>query len=158
MNERSVLARWRIYLVWMLLVGPTFVARDGHAQATPPPGRIGVGAQIGDPSGLVGRWYFREDAAIDLLAAWGFDRSFVATLHASYAYAIPDSPLGFFLGPGALAGRTPRFRFRLGLSAVLGLQYFTGRFEVFLQARPGMELRPASHVRLGGAAGLRYYL
>lgn len=148
---------WPIVLLGGLLLafGP---GRDTFGQAAPPPGRLGLGAQIGDPTGLVGRWYFREDAAVDLLAAWGFDRSLVGTIHATYAYAIPDSPLGFFLGPGALVGRTARSDIRLGISALMGLQYFTGRFEVFLQARPGMELRPASRVRIGGAAGLRYYL
>ncbi len=115
---------------------------------------------MGQPTGITAKYYLQPDIAVDLLAAWGFDRSVFATFHASYEYAIPESPLGFFLGPGLHAGRlSPRNRpsTRFGLSALVGLNYFTQRFEIFLQARPNFEILPDSHVRIGGAAGMRYF-
>ncbi len=153
-GQPSVVAR----IVLVVLCG--FLAWPVQAQRTTPPGRFGVGAQVGQPTGITAKYYFQPDIAVDLLAAWGFDRSVFATLHASYEYAIPDSPLGFFLGPGLHAGRlAPRDgpTARFGLSALAGLNYFTQRFEIILQARPNIELLPESHVRVGGAAGMRYY-
>ncbi len=142
-------------LVGVLTTSPSY------AQRTAPPGRIGLGAQVGQPTGITVKYYLNRDIAVDALAAWGFDRSVFSTLHASYEYIIPDSPLGFFLGPGLHAGRrsingSPSARF--GLSALAGLNYFTQRFEIFLQARPNFELIPDSRVRIGGAAGMRYYI
>ncbi|MEZ4700355.1 MAG: hypothetical protein R2834_08500 [Rhodothermales bacterium] len=137
------------------LLGPVALA-----QRATHPGRFALGAQIGKPTGLTFKLYLEQDIALDLMAAWGFDRSLLANFHASYEYAIPESPLGFFLGPGFLIGRDIRSndaRLLLGLSAQFGLNYFTQRFEVFLQARPSMELLPQSIVRIGGSAGLRYY-
>jgi hypothetical protein len=135
-------------------------ARPAYTQRTAPPGQFGIGAQVGQPTGITAKYYLKPDIAVDLLGAWGFDRSVFATLHTSYEYAIPESPLGFFLGPGLHAGRlAPRHgpSTRFGLSSLAGLNYFTQRFEIFLQARPNIELFPDSRVHMGGAVGLRYF-
>lgn len=148
-------------LAWIVLVLAGVIAGPALGQRAAPPGRWGIGAQVGSPSGLTLKHYLKRDVAIDFLASWGFDRSVLATVHLAYDYLIPESPLGVYLGPGFQAGRHPSPRgraTRFGLSTVAGLHYFTRRFEVFLQARPHMELLPESRVRMGGAAGLRYYV
>lgn len=144
-------------LVAILLL--TFSARTSHAQA--PPGRLGIGGQLGDPSGISLKLYQHSGFAYELLAAWDLDDFFFLNGHGLYERPIPDSPLRYYLGPGLLVG----FRDRpndddvvVGISGQFGINFFVERFEVFLHLTPRLGILPDTDGDLGGGIGLRYYL
>lgn len=129
-----------------------------------PPHQIGLGGLIGNPSGLTLKVYGTDRSsfmAYDFLLAYDLDRFFFFNLHGLYERPLPDSPLNYFLGPGILLGVRERRRSNnemvLGLSANFGINFFTERFEVFLQLTPCLHLVPGTEGDLGGGIGLRYY-
>lgn len=137
-----------------------------QAQSYPhtPPGHTGLGGMIGNPSGLSLKVYGTDPAsftAYDFLLAYDLDRFFFFSLHGLYERPLPDSPLNYFLGPGALLGvregSSHANEMVLGLSANLGINFFTERFEVFLQVTPRLHLIPETEGDIGGGIGLRYY-
>lgn len=132
---------------------------SSHAQS--PAGAVGVGGQIGDPSGLTLRLYQRPSFAYDFLAAWDLDRFFFLNAHAIYERPIPDSPLHYYLGPGAVLGIQEDGEDNelvIGMSGQFGVNFFVERFEVFLQLTPRLNVIPDTDGQIGGGVGLRYYL
>jgi len=132
-----------------------------HAQA--PAGSVGLGGQIGDPSGLTLKLYQRSGLAYDLLAAWDLDDFFFLNGHVLYEKPVPDSPLRYYLGPGVVLGlrHSPRSESDdvvIGISGQFGLNFFVEQFEVFLQLTPRLDLLPGTKADVGGGVGLRYYL
>ncbi len=94
------------------------------------------------------------------LGSWSIERFLLYSMHVTYEYPIPDSPLRFFIGPGMDIGREvdeEMSDLRISASIMPGLNFFTQKFEVFLQALPGVKLMPRREVTLGGAVGLRYF-
>lgn len=134
------------------------------AIAQSPAGDIGVGAQIGDPSGVTVKLYQRPGFAYDFLAAWDLDRFFFLNAHALYEQPIPDSPLRYYLGPGVILGfqedNGPNGNDNdvvIGVSGQFGLNFFVEQFEVFLQLTPRLSVIPSTDGEIGGGVGLRYY-
>jgi hypothetical protein len=131
------------------------------ALAQQPPGRVGIGGQIGSPSGLTLKMYQHPGFAYDFLAAWDFDNFFLFSIHGLYERAVPDSPLRFFYGPGAVISIRDRpaadNEVALGISGNFGINFFMEQFEVYLQVTPRLDVVPATRGRIGGGVGLRYY-
>jgi hypothetical protein len=133
---------------------------DARAQTSQPPGNVGIGGQIGSPSGITVKWYDGPGRAYDLLGAWDLNDFFFLNLHMLFERPLTDSPLNLFYGPGAYIGVQERRRENevvVGISGNFGLNFFTERFEVFLQLTPRLNVVPDTHGRLGGGVGLRYY-
>jgi hypothetical protein len=126
---------------------------DARAQQ----GQFGIGGQVGEPTGLtlklgVGR------GAIDLAAGWDLsDDHFFAQGHYLLAeQRLSGSPVGLFYGPGLfVASREENTAF--GLSLNVGLNYYTGPFEIFGQVTPRLQLVDDTDFDLGAALGLRFY-
>ena len=135
-------------------------SQSANAQAPRPIGTIGIGAQAGSPTGLTAKYYARKDVGLVFLGSWNLERFLLFSMHITYEYPIPDSPLRFFVGPGIDVGREgddDESALRLGLSVMPGLNFFTERFEVFLHAMPTVQLGTRNRFELGGAVGLRYF-
>ncbi len=143
----------------LLTAACLFPAAPTFAQA--PAGEVGVGGQIGDPSGITLKVYQRSGFAYDFLAAWDLDRFFFLNAHALYERPIPESPLRYYLGPGAVLGfqEAPDNgnEIVIGVSGQFGLDFFVEQFEVFLQLTPRLNVIPDTHGQIGGGVGLRYY-
>ncbi len=171
-KQASVLAP----LLLLLSASPSFGQTAEHTDMQPlsdneqhdPAGRVGIGAQVGDPTGLSLKLYrrttsgglFESAKAFSFLAAWDLDNFFFLSAHALYERPIPDSPLNYYLGPGAVVGIDDRRAgddFVLGISGAFGLNFFTDRFEVFLELTPWIKLIPETDGSLGGGIGVRYY-
>jgi hypothetical protein len=145
-------------LIGLALVASSTSPLSTHAQRTT--GRVGIGAQVGRPSGLTGKLYRHAQLAYDLSLVWNLRDFVFVESHRMHEWPIPNSPLHLLLGPGVFAGldEAPRDNeVTLGISGALGLNFFRERFEVFLQAMPRMRLYPATQARLGGSVGLRYF-
>jgi len=151
---------------------------EGRPASTPsvdfgqhsPPNRLGIGVQVGDPSGISVKVYRRQAVrrgilggtdAYSVLAAWNLNRFFYVATHALRENGLEDSPLNYYIGPGLIAG----FRefgaddtdLVLGISAEGGINFFTERFEVFLGLTPWFRIIPNQGLYLGGGVGLRFY-
>lgn len=133
------------------------------ASAQSPAGDVGLGGQIGDPSGVTLKLYQRPGFAYDFLAAWDLDDFFFLNGHALYERPIPDSPLRYYLGPGVVIGFREQRSDRdddeivIGMSGQFGLNFFVEQFEVFLQLTPRLQVIPETDGEIGGGVGLRYY-
>lgn len=132
------------------------------AEAQNPASNIGIGGQIGDPSGVTMKLYQRPGFAYEFLAAWDLDSFFFLNAHALYERPIPDSPLRYYVGPGLIIGlrEDPGDGTDLvvGISGQVGVDFFVERFEVFLHLTPRLDVIPSTEGDIGGGIGLRYYL
>ncbi|MFN3597202.1 MAG: hypothetical protein ACK41D_08020 [Rubricoccaceae bacterium] len=130
-------------------------APDAHAQ-----GGFGIGAQIGDPTGLALK-IGQGAGSFDFAAGTDFDERLDLQGH----YLIADRRLatqgavvrGFF-GPGAFVATRPDRNTRAGLSFNFGLGFYPAReFEIFGQVTPQLQLTDQTDVGVGAALGLRFY-
>ena len=164
-SPRSIMRRSRplcCALLLTLLIWPLF---DASAQslttADGPAGDLGIGGQIGEPSGVTLKIYQRPGLAYELLAAWDLDAFFFLNGHALYERPIPDSPLHYYLGPGAIIGiaedNDGGSDLVIGISGQVGIDFFVERFEVFLHLTPRLSIIPQTDGEVGGGIGLRYY-
>lgn len=136
------------------------LATDARAQD--PASDIGIGGQIGDPSGVTLKLYQRPGFSYEFLAAWDLDSFFFLNGHALYERPIPDSPLRYYLGPGVIIGiredSNDETDLVVGISGQVGVNFFVERFEVFLHLTPRLDVIPSTDGDIGGGIGLRYYL
>jgi hypothetical protein len=150
------------FILRALLLAALITGSVGSQEASGQvPGRnVGIGGQIGDPSGITLKVYERPGFAYDFLAAWAFDHFFFFNAHGVFESPIRDSPLRYYLGPGGLIGvREGRNnQLVLGFSGNFGINFYAERFEVFLQVTPRLHLVPGTDGEIGGGVGLRYYL
>lgn len=157
---RSPLARFGPYLLSSLL---GVLAAGGFmepVQAQRATGTVGLGAQAGRPSGLAAKLYRHAQLSYDLMLAWDLNHTVFGHAHRVHEGPLPNSPLHVFAGPGLFGrfdGTRPRHSTTFGISGAFGLNFFRGRFEVFLQTTPRLRLYPNTRGRLGGGVGLRYF-
>lgn len=150
------------------------LACSARAQDAPAPaphnvrGRVALGGQVGDPSGLTVKLYkptglpidaLLATKAIEILAEWDFEQ---AALHLSVINERPlqQSPLHFFIGPGIVLGakiQNRPARLIFGGIGNAGVNFFLGRFEVFLHVTPQLNFAPETDGFIGGGIGLRYF-
>ena len=148
-----------LFVFLFLLAVPAFTS----ARAQSPAGDLGLGGQIGDPSGITLKIYQRPGFAYEFLAAWDLDDFFFLNGHALFERPIPDSPLRYYLGPGIVVGVEEDDGpgggndLVLGISGQFGVNFFVERFEVFLHLTPRLTVIPNTQGNIGGGIGLRYY-
>lgn len=125
---------------------------------------IGVGGQIGDPTGITIR-IGSTGTAFDIAAGWNIsnDELFAQAHYIPSQIALGAVPaqLRLFYGPGLFVGTRGRpardDKASFGVSFVTGLSFWTGPVEIFGQLTPRLQLVESTDFSLGGAAGLRYY-
>lgn len=150
-------------LLPVLLVLAICAAPTAQAQRTS--GAVGVGGQIGEPTGITLKFYDANSPSYDFIAAWDLDHFFFLNGHALFEQNLNadniDQDLEWFVGPGAFIGFSDRPRedeVRLGISGTLGLTLtFNQRVELYGQFTPRIRLVPETDGDFGGGIGLRYY-
>ncbi|HET6567528.1 MAG TPA: hypothetical protein VFG50_06150 [Rhodothermales bacterium] len=163
---KQVLSITAVLTLFFALQGTT-----QEIQAQPMGYNLGIGGQLGDPSGLSIK-YYRSNAggslnfrAWDLLLAWDlgnddYDRLFV-NLHGEFERPLSDIPLKFFYGPGIFVGivdfENRDSRFYAGISGDFGLAYEIDRFDIFGRLTPRLALVPDTNGDLGGGIGVRFW-
>ncbi len=144
-----------------LLVLLMLTTAPAHAQRVP--GAVGVGGQIGEPTGLTVKVYNPQSVSLDVLAAWNLDDFTFLNVHGLYERHLGNtSTVHFFYGPGAFVGFRDRPREQdddavAGLSGTIGLGVLVDRLEFYGQLTPRLELTPATNGDLGGGLGFRFY-
>lgn len=142
-----------------------------EAKAQPMGYRLGIGGQLGDPSGLSIKHYRSGSGgalnfrAWDFLFAWDlgnddFDRFFL-NVHGEFERPLSSVPLKFFYGPGIFVGLIDYphndTKFYGGISGDFGLSYEIDRFDIFGRLTPRLALVPDTNGDLGGGIGVRFW-
>lgn len=138
---------------------------SAHAQRTS--GAVGLGGQLGEPSGVTLKIHNEGAPSYDFLAAWDLDDFFFLNGHALFEHDIAaeniEQDLEWFIGPGAYVGVIDQPSpadddITLGISGSLGLNLVIDRrFEIYGQVTPRIDLIPDTDGDIGGGFGFRYY-
>lgn len=163
--------RW--LAAWIVAVGLFAAGGVTEAQAQRTPGSLGLGGQIGSPSGITLKVYNPNTISYDVLAAWDLGDFFFLNVHGLYERPLDlegTSGVEYFFGPGGYIGFEDRrvgppgrdddtdTETVLGISGRLGINVpFEDRFEFFVQITPRINLIPDTEGDFGGGVGLRYY-
>ena len=138
---------------------------SNEAVAQPRSGSLGIGLQIGDPSGISIRKYTSGSMSPDFLAAWDLDDFFFLNIHGLFERGVSetDRRARLFYGPGGFFGIRDRPRDEdddvvIGISGTVGLAYFIDRFEIYVRLTPRLSVIPDTDGDVGGGIGFRFYL
>lgn len=158
-----MLQRLRTLLALAFLLGLCASTLPAHAQRTS--GAVGLGGQIGEPTGVTLKVYNANSPSYDFLAAWDLDDFFFLNVHALFeddiAASNVDPDLNWFIGPGGFIGVSDapgNDEAIIGGSGTIGLNLvFNRRVELYAQVTPRITLIPDTDGDVGGGLGLRYY-
>ena len=152
------------HFLWAGLLAAGLLLSFSTTVAAQRPSGVGIGIQLGRPSGLSLNLPTSGRASIDLLAAWDLNDFFFLNGHALFQQPLGSDPhLGLFYGPGAFIGLRDRGRWEFsdevyaGISGTIGLNYFIDRFEIYLRATLRLQLIDRTDGGAGGGLGVRYY-
>lgn len=149
-RTRSVLS----LLFFVAAVGAGMVA-PSHAQS------LGVGGQLGEPSGVTLKVYNANAPSYDFLAAWSLqDDNVFLNGHLLFENRISttnlDRPLEWFVGPGAFVGLSGNGV--LGVSGTIGLNLIlTDQLSIYGRVTPRLGLAPSTRGDVGGGLGIQYF-
>lgn len=144
-----------------------FFCFSGSLFAQRPSPSVGIGFQVGDPTGLNLQFYRATGMYTDILFAWDLDDFFFVNVHGLWDQHLDARQrLHVYYGPGAFLGVRDRKRGEdfdrnnpvVGLSGNLGLNLVFGRAELFGQVTPRLSLTPGTDFNLGGGVGMRFFL
>jgi hypothetical protein len=141
-----------------------FVAVLGLLMASPALAQrsIGIGGQVGDPTGVTVR-IGSTGMAIDIAAGWNLSTNRIfAQAHyipGQIGLGVRPAAVRLFYGPGGFigAGGSGNQDATFGVSFNTGLSLWTGPLEFFGQITPRLQLVESTDFQLGGGVGLRYY-
>jgi len=125
-------------------------------------GNFGLGAMVGEPSGITGKLYLSESIAVDSTVSWSFinDKLYI---HSDYLHHFPgifgsDIPtLAGYTGIGGMIELKDNPE--IGLRIPFGLSYMIPDtpVELFFEIVPMVLLAPETDGALNGGLGARYY-
>ena len=154
----SGLVRFMSRVVAFCLVSAFLVVATADAQRTS--GALGIGGQVGSPSGVTFKLYDEAGPSYDFLAAWDLDEFFFFNAHAQFNQRIQAqnvSGLEWFFGPGAFIGVRDDDAV-IGISGRIGLNWMANdHVEFFGHLTPRLDLIPSTDGDFRGGLGLRYY-
>ncbi len=154
--------RFRLPLLALVLLGAALLAPEA-AFAQRRSGSVGLGGQIGDPSGVSVKLYNGRALSYDILGAWDTDDFIYLNVHGVREKRLGDARnVNYFYGPGAFVGVQERSGGKdddvvLGVSGMFGLNVIVDRLEFFGQVTPRLAVAPSTDGDVGGGIGLRYY-
>ena len=123
---------------------------------------FGVGAIIGEPTGLSAKTWLNTHDAVDAGVAWSISNGWLH-IHADYLrhtfglIPVEVGKLPLYFGLGAKIGFGPDIS--IGARVPVGLAYlFDGTpLDVFIELVPGLEIIPDTKFDINGGIGVRYW-
>ena len=122
-----------------------------------------LGVILGEPTGLSAKYWMSHVNALDIGAAWSFERDGQFHFHFDYlfhnydAFKVEQGSLPIYFGIGG------RVRFdehdnRLGLRLVVGLEYLFEQYpmSLFFEIAPIVDIAPETEASVNGGIGIRY--
>jgi hypothetical protein len=128
--------------------------------------RVGLGVMAGEPTGISLNVWTSTDRAIDAAAGWSIGEDGWLYVHCDYVfhgYEFPGEPaegsVPYYFGIGSRVLFRDGDDSRIGIRVPFGVNYAfeDGRFDVFLELAPIMDLVPETEFDFGGGIGARYY-
>ncbi len=145
-----------VLLAIALLTGTTTMAQ---------PSGFGIGAQVGEPTGLSLKFWNNPQRSLNIAAAWSMGRSgrlVVQTDYVFYNYNILDTDIDNVETP-LYYGLGAQIRFeedsRVGIRIPIGIDFAFQRdpLDIFLEVGPTLNVVPATEFEMTGGLGIHYY-
>jgi hypothetical protein len=127
---------------------------------------VGLGVMAGEPTGLTVKVWNGSRHALDGAAGWSIGEGGRLYLHGDYLWhryeLDPDEFEGtvpYYFGVGCRVLLHEDDESRFGVRFPIGLDYLfdNGRFDVFIEVAPVLDLVPETDFDLSGGVGARYY-
>jgi hypothetical protein len=128
-------------------------------------GRFGIGAMVGEPTGLSMKYWLSEKNAVDLGAAWSFEDHGSFQLQSDFLthkfdiFPVDYGELPLYFGIGGRVKFPDHGETRAGVRVPVGVSYFFPDvpIELFAEVAPIMDVTPSTHFCVNGGIGVRYY-
>jgi hypothetical protein len=126
---------------------------------------MGIGAIVGEPTGLTSKTWLTPKTAFDLAVGWSFVDEDAFHLHADYLihdygiFPVQRGALPLYYGVGARLKAVHEDTV-VGIRAPLGVDYLlaTKPLGVFLEIVPVVDVTPRTDLSLNASFGIRYFL
>lgn len=133
--------------------------------STPGLGRFGLGAIVGEPTGLSAKIWLSERTAVDAGLAYSFDDPEDFHLHGDFLFhkfdllPVAKGQLPVYFGVGGRVKFERRADTRAGVRFPVGLAYMFADVPVdlFVEVAPVVDLTPKSRLAFNGGIGVRYF-
>lgn len=127
-------------------------------------GNVGLGIQLGEPSGITGKFWLGSQSAVDATVGWNLITDRIV-LQAGYLHHFPLSvrtgSLAAYVGIGGLMGSWDYEPFGqeiyLAARVPLGLEFIYEPVSFYAEVDPLVALIPATDFDIGGGIGFRFY-
>ncbi len=124
---------------------------------------FGLGATVGEPTGISAKTWFNDRSAMDFALAWSLDEDEAFNFHADYlihdyrVFNVTRGALPLYYGIGGRLLNTSDTR--VGIRGVIGLDYLfsSSPLDLFLEVAPVLDLTPGTQMDLEGGVGMRFY-
>ncbi len=141
-----------------ILAASAFIAA-GAASA----GDFGLGATVGEPTGISAKTWFNDRSAMDFAFAWSLDDNESFNIHADYlihdyrVFNVTRGKLPLYYGIGGRLLNTSDTR--VGIRGVIGLDYLfaSSPLDLFFEIAPVLDFAPDTQMDLEGGVGMRFY-
>ncbi|MBP8601915.1 MAG: hypothetical protein KBI45_09175 [Candidatus Saccharicenans sp.] len=133
----------------------------GPLQAQAQDKKLGLGIILGEPTGVIAKYWTGNRTAFDIAGSWSFSGENAFHLHADYLLhsfiKVDTGKLAFYYGIGARLNLQDDARF--GIKFPLGLSYMFENtpIDIFFEIGPVMDLIPDTELKLLGFFGVRYF-
>ena len=128
--------------------------------------RVGFGIMAGEPTGISVKAWSSGASAIAGAAGWSLRKGDWLYLHGDYllhSYELDaadfEGSLPYYFGVGGRVLLREGAESRVGIRIPLGIDYISesGRFDVFFEIAPILDVVPETKFAFGGGAGIRFY-
>jgi hypothetical protein len=127
--------------------------------------RLGIGAILGEPTGLSVKYWLSNRNAVDGGVAWSFSERDSFHLHADYLFHNFDwlrprtGQMPVYFGAGGRVLFEERRDNRAGIRAPIGISYIFDRYplDAFVEVAPILDLTPGTKLEFNAGIGLRFY-
>jgi len=124
---------------------------------------FGLGAVIGEPTGLNGKVWSGSATAVDFAMAWSLDNNEEFNFHMDYllhdygVFNVTRGKLPLYYGIGGRLLEASDTH--LGIRGVLGLNYLFRRapLDLFFEIAPVLDVVPETEMDVEGGVGMRFY-
>lgn len=131
---------------------------------------FGVGALIGEPTGISAKYWLNNARALDAAAGFSLFGNKGFSFHVDYLYHIFNSsklkklsnknlPIAFFYGYGLNFGAGSKYSSGFGFRGVLGAEWLLQKYktDIFIKIAPIFTLLPETGIDFTYAVGARYF-
>jgi len=125
--------------------------------------KFGVGIILGEPTGLIMKYWTSSTTAFDIAGSWSFSGEDSFHIHADYLFhsfnlfKVEKGRLPLYYGIGARLSLKDETWF--GIRIPVGLSYMFDKtpFDIFAEIGPVMDVVPDTKLHVTGFIGFRYY-